>query len=84
MERAKLLLQVRPFQQSKNERDPRGHEVANVLYPHRCGNVASILELDENLRQEYKVFENAPHVSTCRNLAWPDFDASPIYCFCRM
>jgi hypothetical protein len=68
MERAKLLLQVGPFQQSKNERDPRGHEVANVLY----------------LRQEYKVFENAPHVSTCRNLAWPDFDASPIYCFCRM
>lgn len=29
----------------------------------RCGNVASILELNDDLRQEYKVFENAPHVS---------------------
>lgn len=30
--------------------------------PLRCGNVASILELNEDLRQEYKVFESAPHV----------------------
>jgi hypothetical protein len=30
--------------------------------PVRCGNVASILELDENLRQEYKVFRHAPSV----------------------
>ncbi|KAF8759594.1 C-5 cytosine-specific DNA methylase [Rhizoctonia solani] len=29
-------------------------------YCYRCGNVASILELDENLRQEYKVFRHAP------------------------
>jgi hypothetical protein len=29
----------------------------------RCGNVASILELDEHLRQEYKVFSHAPIVS---------------------
>ncbi|KAG8799250.1 phosphoprotein phosphatase PP4 catalytic subunit, partial [Serendipita sp. 398] len=29
-------------------------------YCYRCGNVASILELDENLRQEYKVFNHAP------------------------
>ena len=28
-----------------------------------CGNVASILELDENLAQEYKVFQHAPSVS---------------------
>lgn len=30
-------------------------------YCYRCGNVASILELNENLGQEYKVFEDAPH-----------------------
>jgi serine/threonine-protein phosphatase 4 catalytic subunit len=29
----------------------------------RCGNVASILELDEHLTQEYKVFSHAPPVS---------------------
>ncbi|KAI9633135.1 Metallo-dependent phosphatase-like protein [Dioszegia hungarica] len=29
-------------------------------YCYRCGNTASVLELDENLRQEYKVFECAP------------------------
>ena len=28
----------------------------------RCGNVASILELDESLQQEYKVFQHAPTV----------------------
>jgi hypothetical protein len=28
----------------------------------RCGNVASILELDDNLGQEYKVFQHAPSV----------------------
>lgn len=27
----------------------------------RCGNVASILQLDQNLEQDYKVFEAAPH-----------------------
>ena len=32
-------------------------------YLSSCGNVASILELDENLRQEYKVFVHAPSVS---------------------
>jgi hypothetical protein len=30
----------------------------------RCGNVASILELDEYLGQEYKVFQHAPSVSS--------------------
>jgi len=32
-------------------------------YCYRCGNVASILELDEHLGQEYKVFSHAPTVS---------------------
>lgn len=31
-----------------------------------CGNVASILELDEYLAQEYKVFQHAPSVSLSR------------------
>ena len=31
-------------------------------YCHRCGNVASILELDENLNKSYKIFEAAPQV----------------------
>jgi len=29
-------------------------------YCYRCGNVAAVLELDEHLRQEYKVFPHAP------------------------
>lgn len=31
-------------------------------YCYRCGNVASILELDENLNRYYKIFEAAPSV----------------------
>jgi serine/threonine-protein phosphatase 4 catalytic subunit len=29
-------------------------------YCYRCGNVAAILELDENLKSYYKIFEAAP------------------------
>lgn len=29
-------------------------------YCYRCGNVAAILELDENLTKFYKIFEAAP------------------------
>ena len=29
-------------------------------YCYRCGNVAAILELDENLNKNYKIFEAAP------------------------
>ena len=29
-------------------------------YCYRCGNVAAILELDEHLNQNYKVFDSAP------------------------
>ena len=31
-------------------------------YCYRCGNVAAVLELDEHLVQEYKVFQHAPSV----------------------
>lgn len=31
-------------------------------YCYRCGNVAAVLELDEHLMQEYKVFQHAPAV----------------------
>lgn len=30
----------------------------------RCGNVAAILELDENLTKQFRVFEAAPQVCT--------------------
>lgn len=31
-------------------------------YCYRCGNVAAILELDENLGKFYKIFDAAPQV----------------------
>ena len=34
-------------------------------YCYRCGNVAAVLDLDEHLGQEYKVFQHAPSVSIC-------------------
>ena len=40
----------------------------------RCGNVASILELDEWLSQEYKVFTHAPPVSS-RDLLYPEYSS---------
>lgn len=40
--------------------------VLRLFGEHRCGNVASILELDEYLAQEYKVFSHAPSVSPVR------------------
>lgn len=30
----------------------------------RCGNVAAILELDENLNKQFRVFDAAPQVCT--------------------
>jgi serine/threonine-protein phosphatase 4 catalytic subunit len=32
-------------------------------YCYRCGNVAAILEFDENLNKNYKIFEAAPQES---------------------
>jgi serine/threonine-protein phosphatase 4 catalytic subunit len=41
-----------------------GEKLATVWsapnYYYKCGNVASILELDENLQRYYKIFEAAP------------------------
>ena len=36
----------------------------------RCGNVAAVLELDEHLAQEYKVFHHAQVVSHHRSLSF--------------
>lgn len=36
-------------------------------YCYRCGNVAAILELDENLNREFTIFEAAPQVYFCQS-----------------
>lgn len=40
----------------------------------RCGNVAAILELDENLNKEFRVFEAAPQVCTLTHLQLTNVD----------
>ena len=46
--------------------DNEDHEYNETLFCfYRCGNVAAILELDENLTQRFIIFESAPQV--CRN-----------------
>ena len=37
-------------------------------YCYRCGNVAAILELDENLERDFTIFEAAPQVSLTTTL----------------
>ena len=60
-------------------------------YCYRCGNVAAILELDENLNSNYKVFEAAPQESRgipakrpapdyFRKSAWP-YPIDPDVCW---
>jgi serine/threonine-protein phosphatase 4 catalytic subunit len=44
-------------------------------YCYRCGNVAAVLELDEHLGQEYKVFQHAPAVSVPFGLVWRRMEA---------
>lgn len=40
-----------------------------LLFFCRCGNVAAILELDENLNKQFRVFDAAPQVCTSNSLA---------------
>merc|ERR1712176_147223 len=43
-------------------------------YCYRCGNVASIMEVDENLGKSFKVFDPAPHdVRQVPGKAGPDY-----------
>lgn len=46
----------------------------------RCGNVAAIFELDENLKRDYTIFEAAPNVSVC---VWEALSLSTYVCCCR-
>lgn len=47
-------------------------------YCYRCGNVASILEIDENLELTFNTFSAAPDNERC--IPRPDaFDAPPLY-----
>ena len=39
------------------------------LVINRCGNVAAILELDENLKRDFTIFEAAPNVSILLSLS---------------
>ena len=45
-------------------------------YCYRCGNVAAILELDENLQKNFKVFEAAPQDAR----GAPAKKSTPDYC----
>ena len=42
-------------------------------YCYRCGSVAAILELDENLQKNFKVFEAAPQGGGAREESRPDY-----------
>ncbi len=41
----------------------RDNSLTTIVLMNRCGNVAAILELDENLNKKFTVFEAAPQVS---------------------
>jgi len=41
----------------------RDNSLTTDVLMNRCGNVAAILELDENLNKKFTVFEAAPQVS---------------------
>jgi hypothetical protein len=44
-------------------------------YCYRCNNVASILRLDENLNQNFKIFEAATHVIKFCNVGSEDYSS---------
>lgn len=58
MVRTELLLQVRALSRPLSPA-PTRLTIALALLCCRCGNVASILELDENLNQKYITFDAA-------------------------
>jgi serine/threonine-protein phosphatase 4 catalytic subunit len=45
-------------------------------YCYRCGNVAAVLELDDWLGQEYKVFQHAPAVNSAFTVEYDFSDIS--------
>ena len=56
-------------------------------YCYRCGNVAAILELDEDLNQEFTIFEAAPSVSyehKCMYILWSLFEGICLHQFCML
>lgn len=67
MECAELLLQVSQLCLPRREGYSKTRTFTRMRYRvvslPRCGNVASILQLDEHLEQDYKVFDAAPQES---------------------
>jgi len=61
LERPQLLLQVTLLALVVETRTPE--VIIGIFAFLRCGNVAAILELDEQLNSEYKIFEAAPQES---------------------
>lgn len=45
----------------------------------RCGNIAAILKLDDNLNREYKIFEAAPQVGDHHGV-WALQFANSVFC----
>jgi serine/threonine-protein phosphatase 4 catalytic subunit len=45
-------------------------------YCYRCGNIAAIMELDENLQKVFKVFEQAPETKVGEEMNFEDFPIS--------
>lgn len=48
--------------------------VNSIIYYFRCGNVAAILELNENLQRDFTIFEAAPQESRGIPLKKPQAD----------
>lgn len=72
---SELLLQV-----SSNNLPQLWCSVKSSVYSIcRCGNVAAIFELDENLRKNYTIFEAAPNASSMHIQ-----ECCPCFSYCRI